>query len=321
MVLDLRLTMKIGCRDDNLFFFYTNASSRNSFPPRYKQTGNLPLQPETPPTAPRADAVPRAADATIAGGNTEYPAQGIPAPGVSSTFAARMIKLQHITKEFRQKNRVTVALSNVSLHVPEGKIMGVTGESGAGKSTLIRCVNLLEHPTSGEVIVNGTNLMKLSASELSRVRRNIGMIFQHFNLLASRNVFDNVAFPLELTRTPRKEIRERVFELLALAGIEHKAYDYPAQLSGGQKQRVAIARALANRPGILLCDEATSALDPSTTRNILALLKEINNTMRITILLITHQTEVVKAICNDVVVLREGKLAETDPDHNSSYYI
>jgi D-methionine transport system ATP-binding protein len=232
-----------------------------------------------------------------------------------------MIELKHITKEFRQKNRVTLALSDVSLHVPEGKIMGVVGESGAGKSTLIRCVNLLERPTSGEVIVNGRDLMKLPASKLSQVRRNMGMIFQHFNLLASRTVSGNVAFPLELAGMPRAEIRERVVELLKWVGLEHKAQDYPSRLSGGQKQRVAIARALAAKPGILLCDEATSALDPATTRHILALLKEINRTMRITILLITHEMEVVKAICDDVAVMRDGKRVEQGADHHGSYFI
>jgi D-methionine transport system ATP-binding protein len=232
-----------------------------------------------------------------------------------------MIELRNITKEFKRKGRVTVALSDVSLHVPEGKIMGVIGESGAGKSTLVRCVNLLERPTSGEVRVNGVNLMTLPAAGLARARRNIGMIFQHFNLMASRTVRDNVAFPLELTDMPRREIRERVLELLTLVGLERKADDYPAQLSGGQKQRVAIARALASRPGVLLCDEATSALDPATTRHILALLKEINDTLRITILLITHEMEVVKAICDDVAVLREGKRVDEGFDGNWSWYI
>ena len=232
-----------------------------------------------------------------------------------------MIELRNITKEFRHKDKVTLALSDVSLHVPAGKIMGVIGESGAGKSTLIRCVNLLERPTKGEVIVNGANLTALPAAELLRVRRNMGMIFQHFNLLASRTVFGNVAFPLELVRTPRAAIRERAFELLGLVWLENKANDYPAQLSGGQKQRVAIARALANKPDILLCDEATSALDPATTRNILALLKEINDTLRITILLITHQMEVVKAICHDVALLRQGKLVEKGWDTNQYTYV
>ncbi|OAV73492.1 Methionine import ATP-binding protein MetN [Bacteroidales bacterium Barb6] len=221
-----------------------------------------------------------------------------------------MIALRNITKEFGSRGRVMTALSDVSLHVAAGRIMGVIGESGAGKSTLIRCVNLLERPTRGEVIVDGVNLMQLSPSELAKVRRNIGMIFQHFNLLASRNVFDNIAFPLELNNTPRADIERRVHELLKLVGIESKALEYPANLSGGQKQRVAIARALANNPHILLCDEATSALDPATTHTILSLLKEINEKMGITILLITHEPEVVKAICDEVAVLGGGKLLE-----------
>jgi D-methionine transport system ATP-binding protein len=232
-----------------------------------------------------------------------------------------MIQLRNITKEFRHKGRVTVALSDVSLDVAEGGIMGVVGESGAGKSTLIRCVNLLERPTSGEVIVNGDSLMSLTSAQLSVVRRNIGMIFQHFNLLASRTVYGNIAFPLELAGTPRDIIEARVGELLGLVGLEGKVHDYPAKLSGGQKQRVAIARALAGNPAVLLCDEATSALDPSTTRNILALLKEINSAFRITILLITHEMDVVKAICSDVAVLSGGKLVSRGFDNNLSYII
>jgi D-methionine transport system ATP-binding protein len=232
-----------------------------------------------------------------------------------------MIELKHISKEFRQKKRITTALHDVSLHVPEGKIMGVTGPSGAGKSTLIRCVNLLERPTCGEVVVNGVCLTKLSDKQLAVERRNIGMIFQHFNLLNSRNVQDNVAFPLELTRMSRSERTQRVNELLQLVGLENKAKDYPAKLSGGQKQRVAIARALANRPSLVLCDEATSALDPATTRHILALLREINQTLGVTILLITHQEEVVKAICDDVAVLHEGRLVEQGVYTNLTYFI
>lgn len=199
--------------------------------------------------------------------------------------------------------------------------MGVVGESGAGKSTLIRCVNLLERPTSGQVVVGGADLTALPARQLSRARRNIGMIFQHFNLLASRTVYGNVAFPLELAGMDAGRIDRRVSELLRLVGLENKATDYPTSLSGGQKQRVAIARALANNPGILLCDEATSALDPATTRNILALLKEINDTMHITILLITHEMDVVKAICNDVAVLSRGRLEDKGPGGGWSYFI
>jgi len=221
-----------------------------------------------------------------------------------------MIELKNITKTFDQKNRTVTALSGVSLHVPAGKIFGVIGTSGAGKSTLIRCVNLLDTPTSGEVIIDGQRLTGLSRSELAKARRHIGMIFQHFNLLSSRTVFENIAFPLELDHMPKHQIRERVLELLALVGLEEKYNDYPASLSGGQKQRVAIARTLATNPKVLLCDEATSALDPATTQAILNLLKDINQRLNITILLITHEMNVVKAICDEVAVISEGKLIE-----------
>ncbi|SEJ02590.1 D-methionine transport system ATP-binding protein [Dyadobacter koreensis] len=221
-----------------------------------------------------------------------------------------MIELKNITKIFRQKDREIIALSDVSLKVEPGKIYGVIGTSGAGKSTLIRCVNLLEKPTSGDVIVDGKNLTVLSGSQLARERRQIGMIFQHFNLLSSRTVSENVAFALELDHVPKVKIKARVSELLKLVGLEEKANDYPANLSGGQKQRVAIARTLANNPKVLLCDEATSALDPGTTRAILNLLKDINQRLNITILLITHEMAVVKSICDFVAVISEGKLIE-----------
>jgi D-methionine transport system ATP-binding protein len=221
-----------------------------------------------------------------------------------------MIELKNITKTFHQKDRDVNALSNVSLLVPKGKIFGVIGASGAGKSTLIRCVNLLERPTSGDVIVDGINLMNLSAGELAKERRQIGMIFQHFNLLSSRTVFENVAFPLELDKLSKTEISNRVKELLKLVGLEEKENDYPSSLSGGQKQRVAIARTLASNPKVLLCDEATSALDPSTTKSILALLKDINLRLDITMLLITHEMDVVKNICHEVAVISNGELIE-----------
>jgi D-methionine transport system ATP-binding protein len=221
-----------------------------------------------------------------------------------------MIDVRNITKTFRQKDRVVTALQNVSLHVPAGKIFGVIGTSGAGKSTLIRCVNLLERPTSGEIIVDGINLLQISSSDLTKERRKIGMIFQHFNLLSSRTVFENIAFPLELSGTSKSKIEERVAELLKLVGLTEKRNDYPASLSGGQKQRVAIARTLANNPKVLLCDEATSALDPGTTRSILNLIKDINRRLNITVLLITHQMEVVKSICDEVAVISHGKLIE-----------
>lgn len=221
-----------------------------------------------------------------------------------------MIELKNITKTFYKTGREIAALQDVSLRVPPGKIFGVIGTSGAGKSTLIRTINLLEKPTSGEVIVDGKSLLKLSNSQLVQERRQIGMIFQHFNLLSSRTVFENIAFPLELAGTPKNLIKERVKELLELVGLTDKINDYPSNLSGGQKQRVAIARTLANNPKVLLCDEATSALDPATTRSILHLLKDINKRLNITILLITHQMEVIKAICDEVAVINHGKLVE-----------
>lgn len=223
-----------------------------------------------------------------------------------------MIKLSNINKIFQQGNRNIQALTNISLHVPAGQIYGVIGASGAGKSTLIRCVNMLERPTSGQVIVGGQDLTALPEKSLTKARRGIGMIFQHFNLLSSRNVFDNVALPLELDNTPKEKIKARVNELLELVGLTDKKDAYPANLSGGQKQRVAIARALANSPKVLLCDEATSALDPATTRSILELLKDINRRLGLTILLITHEMDVVKRICDQVAVISGGQLIEQD---------
>ena len=221
-----------------------------------------------------------------------------------------MITLENVSKVFYQKKVTVHALRDISLQVAEGEIFGVIGSSGAGKSTLIRCINLLERPTAGRVIVDGQDLGRLSSRQLTLARRDMGMIFQHFNLLSSRTVFENVAFPLELSGTARPEIDRRVRELLALVGLESKAQDYPSRLSGGQKQRVAIARTLANHPKVLLCDEATSALDPETTLSILSLLKDINRRFSITILLITHEMNVVRAICDRVAVISEGSLIE-----------
>ncbi len=221
-----------------------------------------------------------------------------------------MIKLNNITKIFTLPDKKLTALDNVSLHVPKGQICGVIGASGAGKSTLIRCVNLLESPTPGAVIIDDVDLTQLSDAELVKTRRQIGMIFQHFNLLTSRTVFENVALPLELENKSKAEIQEKTTALLALVGLSDKHNVYPANLSGGQKQRVAIARALASDPKVLLCDEATSALDPATTQSILKLLKEINRTLGITILLITHEMEVVKRICDQVAVIDKGRLIE-----------
>ena len=221
-----------------------------------------------------------------------------------------MIKLNNITKIFTLPDKKLTALDNVSLHVPKGQICGVIGASGAGKSTLIRCVNLLERPTHGAVLIDDVDLTQLSEAELVKTRRQIGMIFQHFNLLTSRTVFENVALPLELENKSNAEIQEKTTALLALVGLSDKHNVYPANLSGGQKQRVAIARALASDPKVLLCDEATSALDPATTQSILKLLKEINRTLGITILLITHEMEVVKRICDQVAVIDKGRLIE-----------
>ena len=221
-----------------------------------------------------------------------------------------MIKLNNITKIFTLPDKKLTALDNVSLHVPKGQICGVIGASGAGKSTLIRCVNLLERPTHGAVLIDDVDLTQLSDTELVKTRRQVGMIFQHFNLLTSRTVFENVALPLELENKSKAEIQEKTTALLALVGLSDKHNVYPANLSGGQKQRVAIARALASDPKVLLCDEATSALDPATTQSILKLLKEINRTLGITILLITHEMEVVKRICDQVAVIDKGRLIE-----------
>ncbi|GAA0475050.1 MULTISPECIES: methionine ABC transporter ATP-binding protein MetN [Tatumella] len=223
-----------------------------------------------------------------------------------------MIKLENISKVFSQGTQTITALSDVSLHVPAGQIYGVIGASGAGKSTLIRCVNLLERPTSGRVVVDGQELTAFSEKQLTLARRQIGMIFQHFNLLNSRTVFGNVALPLELENRPRAEIHRKVTDLLELVGLGDKHNSRPGNLSGGQKQRVAIARALASDPKVLLCDEATSALDPATTRSILELLKDINRRLGLTIMLITHEMDVVKRICDQVAIISQGKLIEKD---------
>lgn len=199
------------------------------------------------------------------------------------------------------------ALDNINLEFEKGKIHGIIGESGAGKSTLLRCLNRLEYPTSGIIEIDGTDIMSLSNLDLRHFRQNIGMIFQSFNLLNSRSVYDNIAFPLEIAKTSKKEVKKRVTELLEIVSLTDKASSYPSQLSGGQKQRVAIARALANRPEFLLCDEATSALDPKTTKQILDLLKNINKKFNITVILITHEMDVIKEICDTVTHLIDGK--------------
>ncbi|MFZ4929534.1 methionine ABC transporter ATP-binding protein [Chryseobacterium sp. Mn2064] len=219
-----------------------------------------------------------------------------------------MIEIRNISKTFHQKKQSFKALDKVSLTIEKGDIVGIIGFSGAGKSTLIRTVNLLERPDEGEVIINGKDFTKLSTQQLAEERKKIGMIFQHFNLLSSRTVFDNIALPLELDQKSKEQIHAKVNELLKIVGLEDKANDYPKSLSGGQKQRVAIARALANDPHLLLSDEATSALDPATTQSILQLLRDINKRLGITILLITHEMDVIKAVCNHVAVIDKGKL-------------
>ncbi|MDR0600400.1 MAG: methionine ABC transporter ATP-binding protein [Treponema sp.] len=205
------------------------------------------------------------------------------------------------------------AVRGVDLSIPEGSIFGIIGFSGAGKSTLVRCINLLERPSRGRVLVDGVDLMKLSEPELRRARKKIGMIFQHFNLFRSRTVGGNVAFSLKYTGMKGEEIRRRVRELLDLVGLADKEHAYPSQLSGGQKQRVGIARALASNPRVLLCDEATSALDPQTTRSILALLKELNKKLGITIVIITHEMQVIKSICGYAAVMDRGEIVERGP--------
>ena len=202
------------------------------------------------------------------------------------------------------------AVKNISFSIEKGDIFGIIGLSGAGKSTLVRCLNLLEKPTEGNIYIDGKNLMELTSKELRKERQDIGMIFQHFNLLMQRNVLDNICFPLEIAGVGKKEARKRALELLEIVGLSEKAKAYPVQLSGGQKQRVAIARVLANNPKILLCDEATSALDPQTTKSILKLLKEINQKYGITIVVITHEMSVIQEICSKVAVLHHGSLVE-----------
>jgi len=221
-----------------------------------------------------------------------------------------LITLQDIEKTYRSSNGIVPALKGINVTVAQGEIFGIIGTSGAGKSTLIRCINMLERPTKGKVIVDGQELTALSELELREQRKKIGMIFQHFNLLSSRTVYQNIAFPLELANCSKQNIDKEVMHLLDLVGLTDKKDQYPAQLSGGQKQRVGIARALANHPKVLLCDEATSALDPQTTKSILALLKNINREFGLTIVLITHEMQVIKEICDTVAVIEGGLIIE-----------
>ncbi len=222
-----------------------------------------------------------------------------------------MIQIENLGKTYSSKNGPIVALSDINLTINDGDVFGIIGLSGAGKSTLVRCINLLEKPTKGSVIIDGEDLTKVSKKRLLQIRSNIGMIFQNFNLLDQRNVFDNVKFPLELIRAKKDFAEARVKELLNIVGLSDRAKSYPSQLSGGQKQRVAIARALATNPKYLLCDEATSALDPTTTTAILELLKQINKTMGVTIIVITHEMKVVESICNRVAVIDKSEIVES----------
>lgn len=221
-----------------------------------------------------------------------------------------IIELKNITKVFEQNGKKFNAVEDASVSIRKGEIFGIIGFSGAGKSTLVRTVNLLGRPTSGSVTVKGKDFLSLSAKELREERKKIGMIFQHFNLMKSRSVFDNVAFPLKKSNLTKEQIKEKVHSLLELVEISDKDRNFPSRLSGGQKQRVAIARALANDPDILLCDEATSALDPTTTKSILKLLKMLNEKLGLTIVIITHQMEVIKEICERVAVMENGKIVE-----------
>ncbi len=224
-----------------------------------------------------------------------------------------MIELKHITKTFGAGDKEVRALHDVSVSVEDGEIFGIIGLSGAGKSTLVRCINLLERPTSGQVFVAGQELTAMSDRELRKARQSISMIFQSFNLLMQRTVLSNICFPMELAGVGREAARKRALELLELVDLPDKANAYPVQLSGGQKQRVAIARALASDPKVLLCDEATSALDPKTTQSILSLLKKLNRELGVTVVVITHEMRVVEQICSRVAILDNGVIQETGP--------
>ena len=221
-----------------------------------------------------------------------------------------MIQIQHLTKRFAAAGATVVALNDINLEIQDGDIYGIIGMSGAGKSTLVRCINMLERPDEGKVIVNGREMMQLSPAELRDARREITMIFQQFNLLMQRTCLKNICFPMELAGVPKDKATARARELLELVGLPDKADAYPAQLSGGQKQRIAIARALATNPKVLLCDEATSALDPNTTHAILQLIQKINREMGITVVIITHQMSVVEDVCSHVAILDNGTVVE-----------
>ena len=221
-----------------------------------------------------------------------------------------LIELNHLTKTFKGKTQTVDALKDINLHIEQGNIFGIIGMSGAGKSTLVRCINFLEQPTSGSVVIDGKDLASLSPKALRQLRQQVSMIFQHFNLLSQRDVRGNIAFAMEIAGMKRPQIEKRIDELLEIVGLTDRQHNYPSQLSGGQQQRVAIARALATNPKIILCDEATSALDPTTTTSILNLLREINRKMGITIVIITHEMAVIKEICDRVAVIEGGVIKE-----------
>jgi len=224
-----------------------------------------------------------------------------------------VITIKELNKTYVTPNSTITALNHINLQISQGDIFGIIGFSGAGKSTLIRCLNRLEEPESGQIIIAGQDITAMDKKQLKLARRKIGMIFQQFNLLDAKNVFENVAFPLEVAGYPQKQIKNRVGEILDLVGLSDKATSYPLQLSGGQKQRVGIARALSNQPDVLLSDEATSALDPQTTYSILELLKDINQKLGLTIVLITHELDVLKHICKNMAVIEQGKIVESGP--------
>ncbi|MCU9613412.1 methionine ABC transporter ATP-binding protein [Caldibacillus lycopersici] len=241
-----------------------------------------------------------------------------------------MISIHNVSKSYHQQNIAYQAISNVTLNVNKGEIHGIIGASGAGKSTLLRLMNLLEVPDAGEVLINNQELTKLRGRSLRKARQTIGMIFQHFNLVANKTVYNNVLVSLELANYPKKDRRARVTECLKFVGLETHADKYPAQLSGGQKQRVAIARALANQPEVLLCDEPTSALDPNTTAEILEVLQTINQQLGVTIVIVSHEMEVIKSICNRVSVMEKGQIFDTvnimpkgftTPDKNPQWFV
>lgn len=228
-------------------------------------------------------------------------------------MAEPIIQIKDLEKRFKSKHTEVYALRNINLTIRQGDIFGIIGKSGAGKSTLVRCINMLERPTGGSILFEGKDMCRLNAAGLRTARRSMGMIFQQFNLLMQRTAEENVCFPLELVGEKKESARKRARELLELVGLADRSRSYPSQLSGGQKQRVAIARALATNPKVLLCDEATSALDPATTESILSLIKDINQRLGITAVIITHEMSVIEKICNHVAIISHGTIAETGP--------